>query len=111
VEKVRETFPSGQDSEVVKILQTKCGNDLASWKEKPLTDWCAFVLLLTLSQASMEKLRAAVKLAKADWRDLPVAAGFADSVDVHKALEPRLALAPGPQSLSEDRQVDERNRD
>jgi hypothetical protein len=39
---------------------------------------------LTLSQGSMEKLRAAVKLANADWRDLLVAAGFADSADVHK---------------------------
>jgi hypothetical protein len=32
----------------------------------------------------MEKLGAAVKLANADWRDLLVAAGFADSVDAHK---------------------------
>jgi len=43
----------------------------------------------------MEKLRAAVKLANADWRDLLVAAGFADSVDAHKhwTLRQRLRLA------------------
>jgi len=27
-EKVREMFPSGQDSEVAKLLQTECGNNL-----------------------------------------------------------------------------------
>jgi len=32
----------------------------------------------------MDKLREAVKLANTDWRDLLVAAGFADSVDAHK---------------------------
>ena len=32
----------------------------------------------------MEKLHRAVKLAKTDWRDLLVAAGFADSVHAHK---------------------------
>ena len=43
----------------------------------------------------MEKLRAAVKLDNADWRDLLVAAGFADSVDAHKhwTLRQRLRLA------------------
>ena len=41
------------------------------------------------------KLRAAVKLANADWRDLLVAASFADSVDAHKpwTLRQRLRLA------------------
>jgi hypothetical protein len=37
-----------------------------------------------LSEGSLGKLCAAVKLAKTDWRDLLVAAGFADSVDAHK---------------------------
>ena len=32
----------------------------------------------------MEKLLGAVKLAKSDWRDLLVAAGFADSMDAHR---------------------------
>jgi hypothetical protein len=39
---------------------------------------------LKLSEGNMEKLHRAVKLAKADWRDLLVAAGFADSVHAHK---------------------------
>jgi hypothetical protein len=40
----------------------------------------------------MEKLVGAVKLAKSDWRDLLVAAGFADSVEAHKQL---LTRPPG----------------
>jgi hypothetical protein len=39
---------------------------------------------LKLSGGRMDKLREAVKLANTDWRDLLVAAGFADSVDAHK---------------------------
>ena len=39
---------------------------------------------LKLSEGNMEKLHRAVKLAKTDWRDFPVAAGFADSVHAHK---------------------------
>jgi hypothetical protein len=85
VEKAREMFPSGQDSEVVKLLQTKCGNNLPFLeRETPYGLERVRFAALTLSQGSMEKLRAAVKLANADWRDLLGAAGFADSVDVHK---------------------------
>ena len=78
-------FPSGQDREVVKLLQTKCGNNLPFLeRETPYGLERVRFAPLTLSQGSMEKLRAAVKLANADWRDLLVAAGFADAADVHK---------------------------
>jgi hypothetical protein len=43
-EKVREMFPSGQDSEVAKLLQTECGNNLPFPGKRTLTDWSAFVL-------------------------------------------------------------------
>jgi hypothetical protein len=84
-EKVREMFPSGQDSEVAKLLQTECGNNLPFLeKETPYGLERVRFAALKLSEGSMEKLGAAVKLANADWRDLLVAAGFADSVDAHK---------------------------
>jgi len=43
---------------------------------------------LKLSRGRMDKLADAVRLANKDWRDLLVAAGFADSVDAHKDWKP-----------------------
>jgi hypothetical protein len=42
---------------------------------------------LKLSNGNFEKLRQAVDLAKIDWRDLLVAAGFANDVEAHKKWE------------------------
>ena len=39
--------------------------------------------VLKLSDGDVEKLDAAVNLAKTDWRDLLVAAGFGDSLTEH----------------------------
>jgi hypothetical protein len=39
---------------------------------------------LKLSAGNIDKLKAAIELAKTDWRDLLVAAGFADDTTAHK---------------------------
>jgi hypothetical protein len=84
-EKVCETFPSERHDEVAKLLQTECGNNLPFLeRETPHGLERVRFAALKLSEGSMEKLGAAVKLANADWRDLLVAAGSADSVDAHK---------------------------
>jgi hypothetical protein len=40
---------------------------------------------LKLSEGSLDKLKQAVRVANADWRDLLVASGFADDPDAHKS--------------------------
>jgi len=40
------------------------------------------------SRERMDKLADAIRLANKDWRDLLVAAGFAESVDAHKDWKP-----------------------
>ena len=83
--KVRELFPSDQHNAVARILETECGNNLP-FLETETPDGLKRVRFaaLKLSEGNMEKLHRAVKLAKTDWRDLLVAAGFADSVHAHK---------------------------
>jgi hypothetical protein len=43
---------------------------------------------LKLSGGDLGRLRQAIELAKSDWRDLLVAAGFAENVRAHKNWNP-----------------------
>ena len=44
---------------------------------------------LRLSDGSIHRLRDAITLAKTDWRDLLVAANFADDIHAHRTWEPQ----------------------
>lgn len=44
---------------------------------------------IRLSDGKLAGLRDAIALAKTDWRDLLVAADFADSADAHRMWQPR----------------------
>ena len=84
-EKIRELFPKEQHDEVATILETECGNNLPFLERETAYGLERFrFAALKLSDGKMEKLVGAVKLAKSDWRDLLVAAGFAHSVEAHK---------------------------
>jgi hypothetical protein len=84
-EKVRELFPPEQHDTVARVLETECGNNLPFLEKEDSYGLERFrFAALKLSEGNIEKLHGAVKLAKSDWRDLLVAAGFADSVDAHK---------------------------
>lgn len=49
---------------------------------------------LKLSDGNLSRLEGAVRLAKKDWRDLLVAAGFANDVTAHREWEPKPAGEP-----------------
>jgi hypothetical protein len=84
-EKVRELFPPEQHEAVARILETECGNNVPfSEKETSYGLERLRFAALKLSKGNMENLCSAVNLAKRDWRDLLVAAGFAHSIDAHK---------------------------
>jgi hypothetical protein len=83
--KIRELFPPDQCDEVARILETECGNNLPFLeRESPYGLERFRFAALKLSDGNMGKLVEAIKLAKSDWRDLLVAAGFADSVEAHR---------------------------
>ena len=88
-EKVRALFPPTQHDEVAAILQHQCGNNLPFLgKETPEGLERFRFAALKLSRGKMDKLLDAVKVANTDWRDLLVAAGFADSAESHKDWKP-----------------------
>jgi hypothetical protein len=85
LEKVHQLFRPEEHPQVVALLETECGNNL------PFLDKLGPEALerfrfaaLKLSEGNFEKLRRAVDVAKIDWRDLLVAAGFANDLEAHK---------------------------
>ena len=84
-EKVRALFPPAQHQAVADILLSECGNNLPYLEnvDKEGLERYRFAAL-KLSNGSLTKLREAIELAKSDWRDLLVAAGFASSADAHE---------------------------
>jgi hypothetical protein len=83
--KIRQLFPVEEQSSVATILENECGNNLPFLENADKDGLDRFrYAALKLSNGSLTKLQEAVDLAKSDWRDLLVAAGFAHSVDAHK---------------------------
>ena len=84
-EKVRALFPPAQHQAVADILLSECGNNLPYLEnvDKEGLERYRFAAL-KLSNGSLTKLREAIELAKSDWRNLLVAAGFAASADAHE---------------------------
>jgi hypothetical protein len=83
-EKIRRLFPAEHHEEVATILENECGNNLPFLEklDKYRLERFRFAAL-KVSRGSVDELRKAVKLAKTDWRDLLLAAGFANSLDAH----------------------------
>jgi hypothetical protein len=83
-------FPESEWAPVEKILMEECGNNLPFLDDATPEDLERFQFAaLKLSNGNFLKLKEAVELAKADWRDLLVAAKFANDEEAHKKWEPR----------------------
>lgn len=82
-------FHPDQQDIVRIILLEECANNLPLLKDcdEVAIDRLRFAAL-KLSDGNVEKLRSAVNLAKTDWRDLLVAAGFARDINAHKSWLP-----------------------
>jgi len=84
-EKIRALFPLEQQSNVANILAVECGNNLPFFEnaDEDQLERIRFAVL-KLSDGDVSELKRAIHIAKIDWRDVLVAAGFADSVTAHK---------------------------
>jgi hypothetical protein len=82
--KLEQLFPHQQRTAAAELLEAECGAGLplisSQGAEGIERIHCA---VLKISEGSLEKLHAAVQLANTDWRDVLVAAGFADSALAH----------------------------
>jgi len=84
--KLEQLFSPEQWSVAIEVLETACGSNLPLIEKQGAEGIervrCA---ALKLSGGSLEKLQAAVRVAQNDWRDVLVAAGFANSLTAHLA--------------------------
>ena len=82
-------FPPDEQQLVRTVLFEECGNNLALLEKLDERKLERFQFAaLKLSEGKLDKLNDAIALAKADWRDLLMAAGFGEDVDAHKSWLP-----------------------
>lgn len=82
---IARLFPPDKREEVKTLLVEDCGSSLArSRGGSPEFFERVHCAALKLSEGRMEKLYDAIALAQTDWRDLLVAAGFAERTQAHK---------------------------
>jgi hypothetical protein len=88
-------FAPDEREQVCKLLTEQCGNNLPFLPRIDQTgaDRLRFAVL-KLSDGDFGKLEKAVTLAKRDWRDLLVAAGFANDLQAHKEWVPERRWRP-----------------
>jgi hypothetical protein len=86
-----ELLFSVDEQELVRsLLRDECGNSLPGLEsaDPEAMDRFRFAVL-KLSQGELPKLEDALRLAKADWRDLLMAAGFGESLSAHQSWMPK----------------------
>jgi hypothetical protein len=82
-------FPGDERGEAAAVLIEECGTNLPLMEDANELELervrCA---ALKLSDGYLAKLREAVEVAKTDWRDVLVAAGFGNDLHAHERWRP-----------------------
>jgi hypothetical protein len=87
---VAAMFASGEVGEAERLLGQECAENLPLVSNPtPLGLERLRFAAIRLSDGALPRLRDAITLAKTDWRDLLVAAAFADDVNAHRTWRPR----------------------
>ena len=82
-------FPPEEQARVAAIIEDECGNNLPFLERYDSFQMERFrFAALKLSEGDLAKLNRAVEVAKVDWRDLLVAAGFGHDVRIHETWVP-----------------------
>ena len=84
-DRVKQMFSPEQQADVGSILVNECGNNLPFYRNKDeyVLERIRFAVL-KLSNGNIGALRHWVDVAKVDWRDVLMAAGFGHSPKAHK---------------------------
>ncbi len=85
---VEVLFPPEHRDEVTSTLGSGCGNNLWGKSDEFGMERIRFAVL-KLSQGDMKRFRNAVALANRDWRDLLMAADFANDTKAHNHWIPK----------------------
>jgi hypothetical protein len=84
-EVIAQLFDSSIISEVERLLADECGSNLPLYKPATPEGLERIRLaLLKISNGDINKLLKAISLAKRDWRDILVWAGFANDLNAHE---------------------------
>lgn len=82
---VYQLFRPAEREQGTLFLEEECGNRLPFCKEYDEFEMERIrFAALKLAEGDLKKLREAIELAKVDWRDVLVAAGFGEDVHLHK---------------------------
>lgn len=82
VRRIAALFPEEKRAEVADLLVSRCGDDPFSGDRMAEIERIRFAVL-KISGGSIDRLRAAIELARTDWRDALVGAGFGDDTRAH----------------------------
>jgi hypothetical protein len=87
-------FPASHKTQVSDLLLRQCGNNLPFCEKSDefQLERVRFAAL-KLSAGNIEKLKEAIELAKQDWRDLLMAAGFGTDITAHKRWVPGVSAS------------------
>ena len=87
--RVERLFRPEEVPAVVELLEHQCGELLPLWRGKTPAEFDRVrFAALKVSAGDLEALRRAVEMARTDWRDLLVAAGFAHDSEEHRRWNP-----------------------
>jgi hypothetical protein len=82
---VSRLFAESERAEAARLLQDECANNLPFLEKADAAGLERFrFAALKVSGGDLRKLEEAVAVAQQDWRDLLVAAGFANRLDAHR---------------------------
>jgi hypothetical protein len=87
--RLKAVFPPREQAEAEQLLAELCGSNLPFCEDSdPTSLERVRFAALKVSAGNLSELYSAVELANIDWRDLLVAAEFADDVEAHRSWFP-----------------------
>ena len=93
---VKVLFTEQYTSIVAQLLIEECGNNIPFCeKHTPEKMERTRYSVLKISNGSIDSLKSAIELAKIDWRDVLMNAGFGDDTKKHKKWAKKLLAAKG----------------
>jgi hypothetical protein len=82
-------FPAKDLAEAERLISEECGESIPLWRDRTPTGLERIRLaVVRLSKGELADLRAAIREANTDWRDVLVAAGFANDIEAHRHWTP-----------------------
>ena len=88
-DRLNAVFAPSDRAEAERLLVAECGSDLPFCHDSdPYQLERVRYAAMKLSHGTLDGLRQAIELAKIDWRDLLMAAGFGEDVTEHQRWQP-----------------------